>query len=1502
MFSQSKYQSKIIYIGLVLILSVSLFIIPNQKNVTSQDQDGVNTFPSTFYIVQDDDEFTPVNPLGIKQDQSGNLHIWYMFIEPVEGVDAINDISVYYNIIFANGTNFLVQLIRESLLTTKFPFLQTMDFAEADDGTVYALFIQTTFFSTNIVQFGWSPEREFFTERISYPDRLELRHRIIGPVTNGEFTEFFVNTRNPNAGIDSTFKVQFDSNANLVSTEILIFPQFNLGFTNSTVYDVFDVTYANGSRYYIGSIPISAEFFEIIVYEEDSDGNYQIYARNDDYNVAPAFEGLGFLSGLTAEILVPDLVSTDNGQLFSLLFGFESGSELGLWSDGGFNDVFQDEEQDPFAIAFFPSIEAVGNDIKIASLGFQIAGDVFSISIDIYTYNTVTDELVSKRRVSDNNFSFGLFLFTVDLTDDDLLGFAGTGFTPDYVKDEYSIANDTVGSIFIFSDNEIPEVEPNFIDVYLIQKDDDAEAQIDPRIVVLIVVVSLFAISIVVYRVRSRSLRLPTTIDERRPETVLKKTFLMRLGSFISSQGVYIRANRRRFQISIFVLILPSLILITLFTGIMSHQAHLLESYDAQNPLNYDEEINVNGGDFAWTRLIQDDELTNNTIQTTEFELPRQLSRTTLQTSGLIHTIDRLSSTTVFQLFEARQATFTNDTGQPETFNYPYYHDVAVIEPVWEDYFESNLVAGRLPQAKGEIVVQDSWFVPRDVFNRDAPYGVIWELGSEIELRASVLDLFFQSNIPGLAQNVTVVGILETADNQPFSEIKDWADRLNTTISSLRVLDQFPFYMYPENAVDFLNDYSRMAIQPRTLIDIRHNIDEFERDEIPDLVESYERIRSRTLQQTGFTWLGNFSDTDVIEFLEGYFEASRSVLLEGSVILIPVIGLTMLLTYEALGIGKSSIEEELTRFRREGLRFETYLSLFITERVITSAIATAIAVVFVPISARTLLQFTGFFETNADVIPPLNLTYLLAISLGVFMIMTLVGIVLSVRYLLNLSDWRYQHHLSGLRSDLLLIVGSGLLVWFSSRIADLFEDQLVLDPSENSLDSTSELVVVSLRVLALLLVAFGGALIISKTINRFFIIFGSLLWRRTKSAKGLIFNGISSSMGLYGKTLLVFILAFFLIVPMVIVPDSLNDKYRADSYYEFGTDIIVQDWDQVSNNTKDLILGHPKISESTEFFYGTITFELGIGVQTFAVDPNTYMDSIVIPERHRDKLGFDRRLVDTLQIGEVLVEADFLEDNLFDVGDNLEINYAHIDQSEEVTIAGTYQEFPILRNQPTGVGGSGFERIEFVTSFETLNKIQTNLYFNSTDETELLANNLEERSLAIKTTSFDDAAEVANFIRENAGQRIEFIDQFVENRRHPFFRSFEFISHISIIVGLLAPVLVTIITANVLFERRKFELEVYRRNGVSRGFYLTQLSLELLIATIIPSIIGVPLGYWWSYNYGAELFGETQGSLEWQNNTVLINSAVFSVIVISLVAWITRLLLQSRKHLEEVRL
>ncbi|MHA2503525.1 MAG: hypothetical protein ACXAE3_11725 [Candidatus Kariarchaeaceae archaeon] len=1461
-------------------------------------QDALYVEPSVFYIVDPESDFPPVTPLGIVEDAAGNIHSWFFYVEPFEeGADEIF-IQIYFQTSFTNGSTELHLLNRESVINTRMYFLQKLDLVTTVDGVTFGIYVRTTDFDSSLMQFGWTPQEGFFQRPLSISGTPEFEGHIIGPLQEGNQTSFYLaaSTQGTFSTVRRLYEVVFD-NAEFAAVNNLLYPTI----PGAGQFErLFDIVRQGNSTYYLGSEPQnpSTSFLRVV---NITNGNATNHGRFF-INAKPAVAQLAFFTAILQDLIIPQLEITESGELYSFFFSLSEELPLRLlvnWTNSTALSVFP-QGDDTFTISFFPTIQSYGDAIRISSLGIQLAQDVFSITADLFTYNTTTDVL-TRQKFEDPSYSLGFFLFVMDLDAEVPLALISTFSTPSYILDSYEVLNKTVGSLFILSTEELPRLQPSSIGVLF---EVDLPPPPEPLITrsLLITILSLLGLvfTISFYGVRRAQLRMPASITRQveKARSVPRSTSRDQVTSQMHRFGIYLKTNRRRITVSIFILILPSLLVMTMFVGMFSHQDYLIYTYENQNPLNDNPDLSFEVGDFVWTRSLYNDELANNTIANAEWEIPRQLSKIAVETFDVNQTVAGLSTTTIFPLFEKHSAQIINEQGQNQTLLYPVPRNFAVIDRTWTSFLESQLVRGRLPTASNEIMIQESWYTQRDPLNATYPFGNIWDEGSTIEFHASELDIFFNTSIAGLSQDLTVVGVIQKVESLQFDDIKQWAIDLGTTVSSLRLLDAIPFYTTPSLVSPMLNNFTRLSLRPTSFVDVRYNVFDIERDTIPDVVDSYTSLGDIILQETGFAWLGNFTDDRIVPFLEGYFDASREIQLESSILIIPALGLILLLTYEALGIGRALVEEELTRFKREGLRFEQVLQLAFLERFLHATVATALATVVLQPVVGLLVALTDFFQLTPALTPPVLTGLIPGLALINLGILTLLGLYQTMRIYFRSDTW-LDSKISGFQQDLLLMMVAVVLFGIASGINSLFEDQLT---SDENLDSTSAVLILALRLISLLVMSFTAVLLFTKIINRLYTVAGGVVWRTRPSKYNLTAKGIGANMAIYGKGMLVFAIAIFLIIPMIIVPGTLSAYYTDQAYYELGADIHIQESNTIDTADLDAIRAHPAVVATSDYFFGEVVFARGIAFRILAIDPSTFFESTTIPDAFASSFGFDREIVRNLGDFDIVTNEEFTKRNPLGIGDNFTLTYPQHSLNHTFFIREVYDQFPILKFELTGLDNPELIPLQMVITLATLSRIQEMYQLNSTEITADIASSLDARHTTLTLTDRDAEDEVADFIKELTGAQLRLLSTTEQGFRHPFFRLFEFIAHLSLIIALLAPLLASLILANVIFQRRKLELEVYRRNGISHLFFLAQMSVELILASILPGLLGFRLGTWWTIAYGAQLFGEEALDLPWTGSPLLIYGLVAGMIVASLIIWVSRIFVLSQRHIKEVRI
>ncbi|MHA1166506.1 MAG: FtsX-like permease family protein [Candidatus Hodarchaeales archaeon] len=1487
-----------------VILLVTLMVIFNNCTVTysAQDTEIFTAEPVLFVPIQEkagfrDFTFPNLNPIGVKEDSSGNIHSWMYYIQD-------DLVHVYYTAVLTNGTTQFFEVdthpaveIFSFLMSPTLGLFFRENLVETADGSIMAVFLKTSDFGTSLMKLTWK-DGIFRVDKVAVPKNVEFKGSVIGPVENNGYIEYYFPGTNTTDDSKSLFEIQFVNTTMVAFTGIKYPTVTPVGSSSKALSGVFDIGYANNSRYWLAAVRDSLFDGTLSVIQEDENGTFTVFSQYKDLNAGPSL--IPVADFMLAEMMKPVLAITESGQLFSFIFGMQSDNqvrELLQWKNQTTVKLFKDMEQDPFEFAILPVIDTYKDDVRISSMGFDFTQSVFTLSADVFTFNSENMTL-TRQKYQDFSFSSTFFLFVMDLKSPTMIGLVTTVSTPDFLLNEYRILNGSVAAAFIIADHLIPNVTPVIKDL-VVEGEKTADSS---NIVLFILMIPVFFTGIVVTAVgifywRWRILQFPPAISEidLKKEVHVFARFTRTIQRSHTILWIFTKTNSRRFLNSIVVLFLPSLILMSLFVGLSSHQDHLIYSYENQNPLNDKQDLALQPGDFTWYRTMYDDELANKTISVDEWKLPRSLSQSYAIRYGCQEITEAISSITFFQLSEKRIAT----NPQNESQSYPFSHSIAIIEDDWLEYIESQLIEGRLPLRTGEVLLQQDWNVRPDPYN-PAAVSTNWGLNSTIELYGRELDIYLNTTMPDLSQNITVVGIVRKVENLPFSTIKYWTERLNTTVSGLRSLDSVPFYMNTENASSFLTSYIRLNIIPVTHVSVRYNVFDLPRESMPAIIDKLNNLANTTLQETGFLWLGTFDDERIVSFLQGFYDSSRDLQLEGALLTMPVLILIVFLTYGALGITKSSTQEEIVRFRKEGLRTELMIVLFGFERIMTAAIAVISSILLLPFVTALFLSFVNFFEIDSNSSPPLSLNILWITALAVFVLLSIVGIYLSAKWLLEDHDWKYSRIMHGVKGDMIIIVTGLVLVIGANFFITFFQDQ-VSNTDNGIIDPGTELVIVTLELFAILVTTFGTMLVFSKILNRVFIGLGIIGWRLFKNPFGLIFKSIYTHISIYSNSLLVFIICFFLIIPMLILPPTISYNYQLEAYDDLGADIKVENWSSLSNETQQQVRELEHVEQVSTFFFGSVKFANTPRINIFGFDPSTFLDTTAKHESLDNYTGFNLNTLITLDSGTAMTNEDFMERNALVPGDTITLEFPHIEDVYNITLAGSYKEFPVLKHEIASLKDSDDPPLQMVITLTAVKELERLFTKNGTDNTLQTAETLQQRSAIIKADDIENVNKLKEEIKDLCGARMETVTQLINELYHPFFRTFEFIIHVSVILASLTPVLTIYILSSVLFERRKFELEVYRRSGMKRRFFIGQMTAELFITVLIPGLAGILIGLAWSTTSGPEFFGEETKNLFWVYNVPGIVLWTLLIQLSAIVLWTVKINNSARLHLKEVR-
>ncbi|MFV2014920.1 MAG: hypothetical protein ACC656_05810, partial [Candidatus Heimdallarchaeota archaeon] len=370
-----------LWLFLFILISFSSIQIVSQTEITE------DTKPIAFFLTQEDDDFPSVHPLGIKEDSFGNIHSWLYYIEPERDDRTDQFFIIYYSIIKPDGNSTFIEVDRQPFSLTRLSIFYKQDFYEFDDGTVTAIFLKTSDFGTSIKRIRYDQQTGYKIESIDSPKDLDFTGHIIGPLIKDNRVEYLFPARNTTSNTQVLSRFAFNDSQSDPEVEVYDFPSVMLEDEPKLVKEVFDVAYANNSRFWLSTIGAQGDNQSLILVNDFMNGTYVIDGFVEGLNVAP-IANIEIFRHIRVDILLPQLVSTRSGKLFTFLSSFEGEfNYLTQWKNGTATRILNDLEVDPFFLQFLVHLGTYGDVLKASSLSVQYAQLAISFTVDIIRYN-----------------------------------------------------------------------------------------------------------------------------------------------------------------------------------------------------------------------------------------------------------------------------------------------------------------------------------------------------------------------------------------------------------------------------------------------------------------------------------------------------------------------------------------------------------------------------------------------------------------------------------------------------------------------------------------------------------------------------------------------------------------------------------------------------------------------------------------------------------------------------------------------------------------------------------------------------------------------------------------------------------------------------------------------------------------------------------------------------------------------------------------------------------
>ena len=99
------------------------------------------------------------------------------------------------------------------------------------------------------------------------------------------------------------------------------------------------------------------------------------------------------------------------------------------------------------------------------------------------------------------------------------------------------------------------------------------------------------------------------------------------------------------------------------------------------------------------------------------------------------------------------------------------------------------------------------------------------------------------------------------------------------------------------------------------------------------------------------------------------------------------------------------------------------------------------------------------------------------------------------------------------------------------------------------------------------------------------------------------------------------------------------------------------------------------------FFFSSLSFANTPQIKIFGFDPDTFHGTLVEQESLNNYTGFDLSTLSTISNGTALTNKAFMERNALEIGDTVSLEFSHIDEIYNITLVGSYNQFPVMRHE-----------------------------------------------------------------------------------------------------------------------------------------------------------------------------------------------------------------------------
>ncbi len=745
------------------------------------------------------------------------------------------------------------------------------------------------------------------------------------------------------------------------------------------------------------------------------------------------------------------------------------------------------------------------------------------------------------------------------------------------------------------------------------------------------------------------------------------------------------------------------------------------------------------------------------------------------------------------------------------TYNFQH---ITALPDNSDPFFEVVLTEGRVPQAADEICLSQP-------------------IANTLEISLNdTLTVVASNSISGTPDSeyyvpLKVVGFFPTTQTTRTDRITNTlglSDDLYLVYKTTHILTKQSFFF------DIFNNATRVNL-PKVYgyFQLDTSFSEFSIDERTSIVNELSttfrsKVFSLTFDETAAVKVTNEMESFFSNFNTYYLNNMARLL----IFAIPAILLSIYMVFESSELFSSSYEKEIEILRSRGLSNMRITSIYLSTRLIEILVACVASYGFAALTAGPLIKINGFISfDNPDAELVLgNILFAMFVVALVLFVISIPRIIIivtrkrkiekapsTIKKILTFISWR----------DLFfLMLGLGLFFYFYNEAFVAYYESSI------SNFTTYLLLTIAGAIFTLL----GGLPLVVKILSAMWKGIGYIVWKSRKRKANFMFAEISKDIRYFENITLIFLLIIMILLPVMVVPYSKETTLTEQAYFVNGSDLRIQNWNNVEGISMNEIKALEEVSSVTNVKVYTMIIILRWGISTVTmpvrmvvINQTDFIDTVVKPSD--DVTDFSWSQVASLSSTSALMSKPMMEEFHIDVGDNLYIS----NSTHDLEIIAGFDLFPIYYLlQDYDEGGSTI----VITSDHYNNLVATGQYaFKMQDD------------LLIRLKNPNAVARVKQVIFDAAGTQLaNDYNDIKDSLKTPLYNVFIIEMILSLFVSIAVLLFSSFTTAIKILEKRVIKHDIMKKMGINVGTIINMSSIQTMLAAILPTlIIGSAVGF-----------------------------------------------------------